>query len=219
MRLTQRDLSNRKRAAISGGEKSYLGNECVRHPDLLGERTVWNGACVQCYRENGRIRTKAWRLKNIERCKERERIWRESNRDKIRELERSRYHRDPKRFSENHKRYRSHPHVAAKMRENSSRHKTENRAHHTANQNKRKALQLRATLSNLSGEEFYEFYEVASFLTIIMNRKFHVDHIIPLNGRGVCGLHVPWNLQVIGMIENISKGNRWRPEDGLLILA
>ena len=64
----------------------------------------------------------------------------------------------------------------------------------------------------LSADDFWimqEFYELAATRSTMTGFAWHVDHVIPLRGRNVSGLHVPSNLAVVPAIYNMNKANRY----------
>jgi hypothetical protein len=73
---------------------------------------------------------------------------------------------------------------------------------------KHKAEMLQATALWADESMIDEFYRLAQLRTLMTGIVWEVDHIIPLRGLGVRGLHVENNLQVIPKTLNAAKGNR-----------
>jgi ATPase subunit of ABC transporter with duplicated ATPase domains len=77
---------------------------------------------------------------------------------------------------------------------------------------KRGAKKLMATppwLTEKHHAQMENIYKVAIKVSETTGKPHDVDHIVPLQGKNVCGLHVPWNLAILPASLNRSKGNAY----------
>lgn len=142
-------------------------------------------------KETIRARTKAYRLANREKDNAAHAKWRARNRARVLELRKASRAADPDR----HKEY------GLKWRR-------QNKGKVVAATRRRQISKIRRTPAWADHQEIDRIYAECARISLETGVQHHVDHIIPLNGELVSGLHVPENLQVLAAIENIKKGNR-----------
>ena len=80
---------------------------------------------------------------------------------------------------------------------------------HSAKQARRRATQLNATPKWANKNLIDKIYHLASNKKVITGIDWEVDHIVPLQGKDVCGLHVEYNLQIIQSSDNRKKSNKF----------
>lgn len=157
----------------------------------LEEFRVLNREYYEANREVRRARNKMYREANREALKGAQRRYREATREAKKEYDQA-YYADNRETRL----------VAA------HEYWSKNRARYGEINARRRAAQLQATPFWLTPKHIAEMRKTFAFAKAICG---HVDHIVPLKGKTVCGLHVPWNLQVLDPASNMSKSNREWP--------
>lgn len=198
-----------RQAAIAAGAKRYFTGRPCKHGHVC-ERFVSSNACTQCTRERAadydkanpemarareaRRDRSAYYPAHKERILARTKEWAAANAGRVAEAAKARRLR----------RLDDAKVVARAWRD-------ANRAHRNAKRMARKAAELAATPAWADPSKIVEFYETAQGLSMLTGEWHHVDHIVPLMGKMVCGLHVEHNLRVIQAPENWAKNNRHWP--------
>lgn len=146
-------------------------------------------------KENQKRIAREWYERNKELTKQRAREWALANPEKRHAIHRKNREKD----RENHN---------ARNREWNKNNKPKK----AALQSKRRAAILQRTPKWLTDDDLWmieQAYELAALRTKMLGFPWHVDHVIPLQGRLVSGLHVPINIQVIPGSDNVRKSNKY----------
>lgn len=177
-----------------GADRYFTGQPCKA--GHVCERSTARRSCIECQRAWGRRATRNHYAKNGDVIREKARV-----------------------------------HEAQKRAEGTSWQSTNKAAHaemkaawkkanpHRVRQDamERIAFRLNATPEWLSSADAGRtgrtgrIYKNASDMTAATGVKHEVDHMVPLRGKTVCGLHVHWNLRVITAEENNSRPRVWDP--------
>lgn len=180
---------------------TYFKKVCNKHPELQGERIRSSRSCIGCakelkklYRERNKVeiakKFKEWLAKNKDKRAAYCKAWADRNKEWWLAYNKNQYATQKEARSAR---------LAIWRKNNPDRVRATAVKHSIL----RKRLIGGQAIARAFADETYEIYRNCP-------EGHEVDHIIPLRGKGVNGLHVPWNLQYLPTRENRSKGNKWQ---------
>jgi hypothetical protein len=201
--------------------------ECTRANCKKADPAKTKARSATWYAENKERRsktTKAWLLANPNKAAEYCKKWRDANPEQSSESNRSWYERNrTKKLADDKCRRElnlqkflerermSYARNRASALAKNAKWRESNRPTIAAYAAKRRSAKAERTPPWLSVEQhelILKFHIEASELTAATGVLHHVDHVVPLRGKTVSGLHVPWNMQILTATDNLKKNNR-----------
>lgn len=179
--------NTRKEALAKECKRYFTGVACVH--GHIAERRALTGECLACRAAH----LVEWRKRNPSKVKQHNDTQYASHTDALTARSRKFHAKNAVALNIKKQEYqRNNLHIYAKINA------------------KRKAAQLKRTPVWLTADDHWmieQAYELAALRTKMFGFSWHVDHILPLQGKNVSGLHTPYNMQVIPGAENVRKSN------------
>jgi hypothetical protein len=188
------NLPKTRQEAKDTGAKYYFTGEPCKHGHIAPRKT--KGSCVECLKVE-------WEKANVTRAEyfreynkseagqQAKRKYYEANKENVIARAQARPDEDKRRYKKTHK--VNNPDMYKEM---------------TSLRRRRFRDATPKWLTDTQKMEIRLKYRLAIELSRATGERHAVDHIVPLHGENICGLHVPWNLQVLTQKDNLAKYNR-----------